>query len=723
MVPLVTPQNLPDFVIGGVLLALGALVLAARPREPTNAYFAAFMAFLGAGVILAAVHGWTLQAYRAAIQAGSPGALAWWDLSVRAEKLFWIMDVFDPLALLYFASIYPRRNRLNRPAVLVPAALVAAAFLAVVLATSVPPPATYEDAAPVTRIFSSPLARAALLTYLLAIYVTALTALALDLPRVQGEVTRKRLELLVIAFGVAVFPRVGLALSEIRGLPLFTVEVFATRTSFIATRLILLAASFAALWAFYALLRLRLPAGEHATLRTLRNRTALLVLALALVVWLPAPLVIFLGLVDLQARPDWLWQLVFVLERAIYSSRWLVFGGLIAYSLLRYQLFDLGARARLVAVEAALAVTLVGGVAVAAALLVPTDPAAFPGGVPGLLLTAIVVSVACVRAIDALSRRVTRSAGSRGTDEAIRLRKLDVFRAAVEASLESGGADAARLERLRDELGLDPAEAAAVERLARAPRAGGALLPGVVVGGRYEIESLLGRGGSARAFLVRDPLLRRKVVIKEIADARGAAQALAEARVVGSLSHPNIVAVHDTLPWGGGYLIVMEWVERGTLQTLLDEADELPADAARVLAEDVLSGLAAVHERGLVHGDVKPANVLLTRDGHAKVADFGIARAARAATETFHRAAQALPHGMTRSYSAPEVAAGAEPTPASDVYSAGLVLRALLERAPGLDAPGMQALVQDALRADPRERPSSAVELKRRFDALAPRGA
>jgi serine/threonine-protein kinase len=206
--------------------------------------------------------------------------------------------------------------------------------------------------------------------------------------------------------------------------------------------------------------------------------------------------------------------------------------------------------------------------------------------------------------------------------------------------------------------------------------------PPQVLGERYEIESPLGRGGMATVYRARDTVLGRTVAVKILAeryarDARAVERFRREARAAGALNHPNVVAVYDTGAEDGTHYIVMEHVEGRTLDELLG-AGPLPADEAARIGVAVSNALEAAHEKGLVHRDVKPANIILTPEGGVKVADFGIARAVEA--DTLTQTGTVL---GTAAYISPEQAKGDPVGPPSDLYSLGCVLYQMLTgRAP-----------------------------------------
>ena len=225
---------------------------------------------------------------------------------------------------------------------------------------------------------------------------------------------------------------------------------------------------------------------------------------------------------------------------------------------------------------------------------------------------------------------------------------------------------------------------------------------GSIASGRYTLEGHLGSGGMASVWRATDQTLERTVAIKVMADVladdpRWLKRFEREARAAAGLSHPHIVKVFDFGVEDHRPYLVMAFVAGGTLKERL-EAGERP-DPER-LARELLGALGHVHAGDILHRDVKPGNILVGEDGGAHLTDFGIARAtdATAMTQT------GMVMGTIR-YLAPEVAAGEPATVASDLYSAGRVLR----DAAGDDAGPRLVPLLDALTAeDPHERPASA---------------
>jgi eukaryotic-like serine/threonine-protein kinase len=195
---------------------------------------------------------------------------------------------------------------------------------------------------------------------------------------------------------------------------------------------------------------------------------------------------------------------------------------------------------------------------------------------------------------------------------------------------------------------------------------------------RYEVGRLLGAGGMAEVFEGRDRLLARRVAIKvplaqHAGDPEFAQRFRREAQAAASLSHPGVVAVFDTGSENGTHFIVMEYVDGRTLEDVIRAEAPLYPDRAAEIAADVCSALAAAHARGLVHRDVKPANIMLMPDGRVKLMDLGIARAA--AGETVTQTAAML---GTAQYLSPEQAQGQSVDYRSDLYSLGCCLYEML---------------------------------------------
>ncbi len=202
---------------------------------------------------------------------------------------------------------------------------------------------------------------------------------------------------------------------------------------------------------------------------------------------------------------------------------------------------------------------------------------------------------------------------------------------------------------------------------------------GEVLAGRYELEQLVGAGGMSSVFRAHDRVLERTVALKVLHE-RLVAQGdvverfRREAKLVAGLSHHNIVAVIDRGEHESRPFIVFEYIAGENLKQLVGRTGPLPVERALELAIQVARGLAFAHEKGFVHRDVKPQNVLLNGDGEAKVTDFGIARAL-SVQEGETQTGTIL---GTCDYIAPEQAQGRRVDEHSDVYSLGVVLYELL---------------------------------------------
>ncbi len=264
--------------------------------------------------------------------------------------------------------------------------------------------------------------------------------------------------------------------------------------------------------------------------------------------------------------------------------------------------------------------------------------------------------------------------------------------------------------------------------------------------GRYEILREVGRGGMAMVYLARQTDLDRFVALKELAafhasDASFAQRFLRESRVAGSLSHPNIVTVHDYFEHDGTPYIAMEYVERGSLRPFVGHMSL--AQIGGVL-EGLLAGLAHAEQHGIVHRDLKPENLMVTSDGRVKIADFGIAKATNQMQTGAFLTATGTTVG-TPTYMAPEQAMAQDIGPWTDLYSVGcMAFEMFTGRVPfhDSDAPmaillrhvnepiapvksidptvdqGISDWIEQLLVKDPKERTQSANEAWDEFEEL-----
>jgi eukaryotic-like serine/threonine-protein kinase len=261
-----------------------------------------------------------------------------------------------------------------------------------------------------------------------------------------------------------------------------------------------------------------------------------------------------------------------------------------------------------------------------------------------------------------------------------------------------------------------------------------------LIGGRYRLDRPLGAGPMAEVWLAHDVELERPVALKLLAPTADDERFGREARAAAALSHVNVVRLYDYGREGDRPFMAFEYLAGGTLEDRLAGDARLPDEQSRAVAAELAAGLAHAHREGLVHRDIKPANVLFDDDGHAKLADFGIARLS--AADSFTEAGTIM---GTAAYISPEQASGDPAGTASDVYSFGAVLyRMLTGRLPfeaetpvGLmnlhryaepdpieairpDAPHeLAALAGRALAKDPRDRPPDGAALVAALDGAA----
>jgi serine/threonine-protein kinase len=199
-----------------------------------------------------------------------------------------------------------------------------------------------------------------------------------------------------------------------------------------------------------------------------------------------------------------------------------------------------------------------------------------------------------------------------------------------------------------------------------------------MVDGRYRAQRRLGSGGMAEVWCAEDEVLGRRVALKLMGGRFAESPEFRErfrreAQAAAGLTHPNIVAIFDRSEWDGTPYIAMELVDGKTLKELVTERGPLPPEIALGLTEQILRALGYAHRRGIVHRDIKPQNVIIDREGQAKVADFGIARAGDTSEMTQTGAIVG-----TVQYLSPEQAEGHPVDRRADLYSVGIVLYELL---------------------------------------------
>jgi eukaryotic-like serine/threonine-protein kinase len=204
-----------------------------------------------------------------------------------------------------------------------------------------------------------------------------------------------------------------------------------------------------------------------------------------------------------------------------------------------------------------------------------------------------------------------------------------------------------------------------------------------VLARRYEVGRVVGAGGTARVHEAFDRKLNRRVAIKLLdgrtADEAVRARFLHEATAAAKFTDPHAVRVYDTGEENGTLYLVMEFLGGPTLASVLDDRGPLEVTEAVAIADQILAAVGAGHEAGLVHRDIKPSNILFTRDGSAKLADFGIAKGVGALAIPLTATGQVI--GTPR-YLSPEQAAGRPASPPSDLYAVGVVLFEMLTGSP-----------------------------------------
>ena len=199
-----------------------------------------------------------------------------------------------------------------------------------------------------------------------------------------------------------------------------------------------------------------------------------------------------------------------------------------------------------------------------------------------------------------------------------------------------------------------------------------------VISDRYEIIALIGEGGMANVYLANDRLANRQVAIKILrgemaSDAVALVRFQREANAAATLTHPNIIQIYDVGNDNNRHYIVMEYVKGRTLKQWLAARGALPVNEAVYVMRQITLGIQAAHEKGIIHRDIKPQNVLVTDDGSIKITDFGIAMAQDALQLTVSDSVMGSVH-----YLAPELAKGEPATFRSDIYSLGIVFYELL---------------------------------------------
>ena len=239
-----------------------------------------------------------------------------------------------------------------------------------------------------------------------------------------------------------------------------------------------------------------------------------------------------------------------------------------------------------------------------------------------------------------------------------------------------------------------------------------------VIDNRYTLVETLGGGGMAEVYLAHDDVLDREVALKilrnqYVNDEEFVERFRREAQSAARLSHPNIVSIYDRgRSDDGAYYIAMEHVQRGTLKDRIKRDGALIPDVAAGVALQIADALQAAHESGVIHRDIKPQNVLVTRTGDVKVTDFGIARAA---SSPLTQTSAVL---GTAGYMSPEQALGQSVGPQSDLYSLGVVLFEMLTGELPYDSESPISLAMKHVNEPPRSPREANLEIPEPLDAV-----
>jgi serine/threonine-protein kinase len=267
-------------------------------------------------------------------------------------------------------------------------------------------------------------------------------------------------------------------------------------------------------------------------------------------------------------------------------------------------------------------------------------------------------------------------------------------------------------------------------------RTGGRFVAGTILANRYRIVSLLGVGGMGEVYKAEDLALDQPVALKFLPETfamspTALARFHAEVRIARQVSHPNVCRVHDIGDIDGLQFLTMEFIDGEDLASLLRRIGRLPADKALEIARQLCAGLAAAHDAGVLHRDLKPPNVMIDGRGRARITDFGVAALAREVRQEHVIAG-------TPAYMAPEQLRGDQATVRGDIYALGLVLYELFTGKRAIHAssltdaeryhsagsslttpsdlvgdldPNVERVILRCLESDPAARPASAIQV------------
>lgn len=696
---------------------MGAVVLAANPRRSWNRWLALYLALVSANFATQLAAAFLTS--RAAAGALDGDRLATLELSLNVAGR--VVLAGDACALVWFASIFPRERGLAlvrfAPLGMGALALAAVAFdLATHRLTRADRPLD--------------LVRVAFYAWFSACYLYAAWSLVEAYLAERSSVMASQLRLVAAGVVVVTLPRVALVPEEIRpsllgALPDSWSSSRAGAILNLVARLgvlALLTAAFA-----WKLARTRASPDRRADARATFRWVAATFVAFGLV-WTIASLTDWYAHVRGWQGRSTTFDLVYYSATALtFGARWFVFAALLVVGVLRYEILSVDPERAVVAAY--------GGALAASFLVVAASAVSFGPWAAAISSGILLAAIGLVGLGGARSRVGERS------EAYLRERRLEVYRAALAAAVSQGplaGERARRLAEARERLRVSEREHESLLAIAQAEESG--KTRGQRLAGRYEIVKRLGVGAYASVYLARDARDGKLVALKRIAGGGGVASALRELEVARRVSHPRLVAIHDVVDLGKDALVVVEYVPGGSVADAIAARGPLPRDEAVRIARGVLDGLAQLHDAGIVHADVKPANVLLDPAGEPKLADFGTARAA-SPKDTLVASTLGAAGAGTPLYMAPEQVLTGVASPRSDVYAAGALLHEMITGRPLVEArgppgdvlrqlasgggrsraegvpPALASFLAAALDPDPARRPANARDAAFALDA------
>lgn len=671
MAPAITLRMTLLLVAAVATGGFGVVVLSGNSERTANRFLAAFLFLISANHVAEFLRAYTT----------SPASNVFW------YQVASVFSALDPLLLYYFASIYPERNSLNdrwKVGAVTGITVILAAF-SVVRA----PPGPRGAVAIWADVLWG--------TATVGIYLVVLGSVV---HRLNVEGAEGPLPLLVAALSVVTLPAIPRPFRSakhfISGYPIqFPIWEGALINILFTYGAVPLTA--ALLWWSWA-------SEEDLEARRVLRRSLLAGLGLTLLIY---PLI-----VEAILEPAGILQGPLMSAFKTFGTgtgaalRWIAFSGLVSQAIVRHDMLGMSLKARRRTARTLVATGVVGiaglgllglrGAGMDAPLNMGWSDLVFLGG-----LAAFTQGFK-----DLIDQAAHRFYGvpPPGNERAA----MEVYREAVDQAAEQGRdvKSDGELRRLEEELELDPATARTIREMATAS-SGFELEPGAEIAGRYRVADRLGETRAGSVCLARDELLDRDVVLKPVELGGGSDDAaLEEARTAGSIQHPNILAVHDVVEGDDAFLLVTEHAGQGSLAKKVRDEGPLGVEEGVRLVEDVLAGLQAVHDEGLVHRDVKPSNVLLTDSDVPKVSDFGVAQVRKDVDETFDEVDVLA---GTPAYMAPEQQRGEVATPGADLFAVGRLMgRCLEDPLP----PGLKEIQERALEQAPEERWESAEAMR-----------